>query len=973
MLLSRPFKSQPDDGGAPVCSVAVSWNRWSPELGRRLGTMKNLAAVPEPHSHLLAHPGSAAPRRPAAKALALGAALSLLMLALPAQAVAGAKVQPAPPARLEAQAGGIASYRLDNGFKIILAPFPSAATVRVELLVKTGSKREGYGETGMAHLLEHMLFKGAGPRADLKHDLTALGARWNGTTTADRTNFFETLAAEPDKLDEALRIEADRFIRARFTREDLASEMTVVRNELERQDKDPWRAVMRSLQRQTWFWHGYGRPTIGARSDIEDAPFAALQAFHRQHYRPDNAALIVSGRFDPQRVLALASRLFAAARNPSGPGIRDWTREEGQAETRRSELVLPAGMTLAASAWKLPGLAQRQTHALDLAVAAICDPDWGSLRRDLVLERQVAAKVSCGTRIQADYSDLVATATAGQDGDAARLSAELSRHVEAAAARGITQEQLERARLEELNAFERLRTSHEAVASMLSQAEVAGDWRLFFWQRDLVREITLDEANAALRDWVVAYNRSDVLLHHAEGVTAIVPPAPADAATLVAGKDWPALAGAADPLPQSWAEVAQATARVELGDPRVRAALLPRKTQGDRVWLVLDKDWGNAAALAGRQSACAMASRLMAYGGAGLSRDQLSARMEALQARWSMDLDGIALEVPRAKLTEALDLLLASWASPLLPASEFERIKAGSLAELEAALKNPAQLADNASRLRFDNYPADHPRKPRSFEQLQADSRAVGLADVRACVDDFAGLAQAQLALVGDLSADEVRTVWKRIARLPASRVAYERVPDPVAPEAVDTTPIVVAMPGQSNASIRGTAVVALAMESPDYPALRLAVEALGGNADSRIWRRLRETEGLAYGAGMRLSNETRDARSTLVVYASAASDKAAVALASLQDELARALKDGFSPAEIEHARQVWQQARKTALSAEEGYAEQLAQGLYDDRDPAWQAQYDARIAAVTAEQATQALRRYLGRAPLLWATGRGS
>ncbi|MEY5097854.1 MAG: hypothetical protein RJA36_573 [Pseudomonadota bacterium] len=930
--------------------------------------------APAPHLH----PDLPPCRPPALRAGrgvgAIAAAAGLCAALALAPAAAHAARDPAPPqATLEAQAGGISAWRLANGFKIILAPFPAAGTARVELLVKSGSKLEGYGESGMAHLLEHMLFKGAGPRADLKHDLTALGARWNGTTTADRTNYFETMPAEPDKVDEALRIEADRLIRARFTREDLASEMTVVRNELERQDKDPWRAALRSLQRQTYFWHGYGRPTIGARSDIEDAPFAALQAFHRRHYRPDNAALIVSGRIEPDRVLALATRLFAEARNPGEPRPAAWTREEGPAATNRSELVLPAGTTLAASAWKLPGLASRQAQALDLAVAAICDADWGSLRRELVLERRLAARASCDTRVQADYSELVASAAAGPQANAAQLSSELVRHIESAAARGISAEQLERARLEQLNAFERLRSSHEAVASLLSQAEVAGDWRLLFWQHDMVRELTLDEANAALRAWVVAHNRSDVLLRHGDGVPAVVPPAPSPVQELVAGKDWPALAESSDPLPGAWAELARSTVGVELADARGRAVLVQRHTQGDRVWLALGSDWGNAAALAGRQSACAIASRLLAYGGGGLNRDELSARLEAMRARWSLSLDGIQLEAPRQGLPEALDLLLSAWAAPLLPSDEFARIKAAGTADLEAALRNPALLADSQTRLRFDNFPPGHPDKPQPLEQQLAELRALGYSDVQACVADFGGLAQGRLALVGQLTPAEVRALWSRIARLPASRIGYERIVDPAAPRQVDTTPIVVVLPEQPNASVRGTAVLPISMESADYPALRLAVEALGGNAGSRVWRRLRESEGLAYGAGARLANDTREPRSTLVVYASAASDKAAVALASLQDEIARALKDGFSTAEIERARQVWQEARRRALSAEESYAAQLAQGLDDGRDPAWQAEYDRRMAAVTAQQATEALRRYLGAAPVVWATGRGS
>ena len=908
--------------------------------------------------------------------LRCSAAVLSALLALSAPAGAA----PAKPgatkanlARLDAQAAGFSSYVLPNGFRIILAAFPSAANARIELVVKTGSKLEGYGETGMAHLLEHMLFKSAGKRVDLKSDLTALGATWNGTTDTDRTNYFETVAAEPEKIDEAIRIEADRFIRASFTKEHLASEMSVVRNELERSDNDPGSLVIRALQRQSYFWHGYSRPTIGARSDIEDAPFSALQAFHKKHYRPDNAALIVTGNFDQQRVLALASQLFGVARNPATPPVRSWTREEARATTNRSELTLPAGKTVAASAWKLPGMTDRQTYAFDLATAAICDNDWGSLRKDLVLERKIAVSVSCGTHLQSDYSLLIGSATAGKDADAEVLSRALLEHIETAAARGVSQDQLERARLAELNAFERLENAHEILASFLSQAEVAGDWRLFFWQRDIIKTLTLAEANSALKKWAVRVNRSDVLLRHADGIVAPEVPKPDAARGLVSGKEWPAIAMLADPIPTSAGELARATIKIPLDGTRARAALISRRTQGNLAWVVLNNDYGNESALSGRRTACTMADHLMAFGGAGFSRDQLSARMEALQAQWSIGLGGIVLEAPRGNIDAALDILLAAWAAPALPHAEFERIKASSIARLEASLKDPAQVAHNTASLRFDNYPPGHPMQPRSLEKKLADSRAVSFADTTACATDFAGIAQIRLAMVGAFSPQDVQGVWAKIAKLPDARIPYARVKEIDAPLSVDTTPINIAMPEKPNASIAGSVLLRIIDDSPDFPALRIAVKILGGDADSRIWTRLREREGLAYDAGVHLTGNHFEPRSTLSIHASAASDKAGAALNSLQEELARALKDGFSAREVARAKRAWQQERKTSLRSEDSFAESLAQGLYSGRDYSWLAQYDEKIARLSVQEVNLALRKYLGEAPIVWMIGRGN
>lgn len=869
-------------------------------------------------------------------------------------------------------AGGFSSYTLANGFKIILAPFPSAANARIELLVKTGSKLEGYGETGMAHLLEHMLFKSAGGRADIKSDLTALGASWNGTTNADRTNFFETVNADQEKIDEAIRIEADRFIRASFTKEHLASEMTVVRNELERNDSDPGSRVRRALQRQSYFWHGYSRPTIGARSDIEGAPFAALQAFHKRHYRPDNAALIVSGKFDPAHTLALASKLFAEARNPDTPKVSSWTREEAKATTNRSELFLPAGKTIAASAWKVPGFADRQTYAFDLAATAICANDWGSLRKDIVLERKVAVSVYCGTQVQPDSSLFLAFATAGKEADAELLSAALREHIEAVARAGVTQEHLERARQSELNGFERLQSAHETLASLLSQAEVAGDWRLFFWQREMVESVTLAEANDALRRWLVSVNRSDVLLRHGDGIAVAALPGPVNVQGLLAGKQWPDFAKNGDQAPASAGELAKATRNLVLDGGQARAALISRKTQGDLAWLTFGNDYGNQAAVEGRQAACHMAGALIAHGGAGMSRDQLSAKMESLQASWSSNLGGITIEAPRRHIEAAFNVLLSAWAAPLLPVDEFERIKAASIAGLVAAQKDPAQLAANASAMRFDNYPARHPLQPRSLERQISDAQAVAYNDVKQCASDFSGVSSVRLALVGDFSELDVQKMWRGLQQLPRAKLPYERIKDVDAPLDVDRSPIRIVLPEKPNASIYGASLLRIADNDPDFPALRLAVTMLGGDADSRVWKRLREREGLAYSAGAGIAVSSFEARSQFFIQASAASNNSEKALSSLQNELERALAEGFSATELARAKAIWIERRKTSLRAEKSFAAILAQGLFSGRDYAWIADYDERIARVTAEEASQVLRKYIGSAPLVWSIGRG-
>ncbi len=872
---------------------------------------------------------------------------------------------------VQVSAGGMSAYTLANGFKIILIPFPTASNVRVELLVKTGSKLEGYGETGMAHLLEHMLFKGAGSRKNIKEDLTALGASWNGTTNADRTNYFETLSSDPEKLDEVIRLEADRFIHAKFTKADLDSEMTVVRNELENSERNPSRLVMDALARNTFIWHGYSRSTIGARTDIENTSYEALRAFHRKHYRPDNAALIVSGNFDVQRVVALTTKLFSAAKNPSTAKPRNWTFDSSQALTQRSELYASVGTTVVASAWKLPGLSERDAHALDLAVTAVCDADWGSLRKELVTNRGLAVTASCSTSTEADYSRLMAFAKAGQDADAQTLSNELIRHIQDMANKGVTQEQLERARLSEINQIERAFDSHESIARIVSQYEVAGDWRLMFWVRDVVKSLQLEEANAALKKWVVATNRSDVLLRHTEATSPLVITPPALASTRVEGKTWPSIFSDADPAPKSLVELSKSTRSFVLDGDKASASLIRRKTQGDKVWLVLENDYGTAETLSHRKNACTAASYLMGFGGGGLTRDVLSRRMEELKAIWNLRLSGMSMEVPRKNLDKVFEILFSVWSEPLLPLNEFESYKSGLLASYESQLKSPVALADNATRLRFDNFPKGHWSKPKTYEEQIADAKSLSYEDVQRCVKDFAKISHARVGVVGNLHEQDIRALWVKAA-LTNSEMKYQRIADPTAPTKVDTALIRVDKPDTPNARVLGVAVVALSRQSKDFPALQLAVEVMGGNASSLIWKELREKDGLAYSTGMQVSGSMMDDRTTIQLYATSASAQADKAMEKLKMVLQRVLDEGLSDADIARAKKTWVERRKAFLGRESNFASTLADALLDGYDFLARAKFDESIEQVTAKQATDVLRKYLLQAPIVWAVGQG-
>jgi len=225
---------------------------------------------------------------------------------------------------------GITQYTLANGLTVLLFPDASAAKTTVNLTYLVGSRHENYGETGMAHLLEHMMFKGTSTSGDQKSELAKRGMRFNASTWYDRTNYHETFNASPADLQWVLGMEADRMIHSKVARADLDSEMTVVRNEMEMGENNPYNMLIERLTGAAYDWHAYGKDTIGARSDVEGVDISRLQAFYRTYYQPDNAVLVVAGKFDPDETLGWIAKDFGGIPKPARTLPRLYTEEPVQ-------------------------------------------------------------------------------------------------------------------------------------------------------------------------------------------------------------------------------------------------------------------------------------------------------------------------------------------------------------------------------------------------------------------------------------------------------------------------------------------------------------------------------------------------------------------------------------------------------------------------------------------------------------------
>jgi zinc protease len=510
--------------------------------------------------------------------------INCLMLAFALIAVASISApaqNPALPKGVErvTSVEGITEYRLANGLRVLLFPDQSKQTMTVNMTYLVGSAVEDYGETGMAHLLEHMLFKGTPKHRNIPQELTEHGARPNGSTWSDRTHYFETFAATDVNLNWALDLESDRMVNSFVAREDLDSEMTVVRNEFELRENSPFNVLLERCMATAYIWHNYGKTTIGARSDIENVPIERLQAFYHNYYQPDNSVLVVAGKFDEPKTLALVDKYFSPIPRPTRTLQKIYTVEPTQDGERSVTLRRTGDTQLVQALYHVPAGSHPDFAAIDLIARVLGDDPSGRLHKTLV-ETKKASSIF-GFDFQWHDPTLAifgAEVRQGDSLDAVRDT--LIQTIEGIGANPPTKEEVERARARILKNTELSINNSDQVGLTLSEFIGAGDWRLFFLHRDRVRKTTPEEvAQVAARYFKPANRTLGLFIPTAKPDRAEIPATPDLTATLKDYKgDAVVEAGEAfDPSPTS---IESRTTRSAAGG--IKLALLPKKPEAAR-------------------------------------------------------------------------------------------------------------------------------------------------------------------------------------------------------------------------------------------------------------------------------------------------------------------------------------------------------------------------------------------------------
>ena len=863
---------------------------------------------------------------------------------------------------------GITEYTLPNGLHFLLFPDASQPKVTVNITYLVGSRFEGYGETGMAHLLEHMNFIQTKTRTNIKKEITDHGAQFNGTTDYDRTNYFETVNSTDENLKWALELEADRMIDTRIEKALLDKEMTVVRNEFEAGENDPGNILSERVMESAYLWHAYGHPVIGNKSDIEKVPIENLAAFYKKYYQPDNALLLVAGKFDEAKALAWIVEDFAKIPRPERKLEATYTVEPTQDGERSVTLRRVGDTQYLMALYHTPAATHPDDAAVQVLAGVLGDTPSGRLYKALV-DNKKAVEANMGSEERHDPGFIMATAQLqpGQSIDEARKI--LLDTVEGFVKEPPSKEEVDRVKTRLLKNIELAMANSQYVAMMLTEYAAQGDWRMLFLERDRIKQVTPDDVLRVAKAYLKESNRTlGEFIPTKAPDRAEIPVTPELAATFKDFKGGEAVA-AGEVFDPSNANIDSRVTRGKMANG-LKVTLLPKKNRGGTVLATLVVRFGDEKTLFGKPAVAQLVGAVLMRGTKNKSRQQIQDEMDKLKAQINVS-GGVNsasanIQTVEANLPGALKLAAEILREPSFPESEFEQVRQQLIANIEEGRSEPQVLAVQGFERRINSiYPRGDVRYVGTVDEQIEDLKKVTLDEAKRFYQQFYGASEGEFTVVGQFDKAEIQKLGEDLIGNWKGAAPYARILSPyrlISPENVK-----IETPDKQNALSVSGQMFKMSDEDPDYPAMIMANYNLGGTFSARLVTRIRHKEGLSYGVGSQINVPTKDDGATFVAFAISNPENAPKVEASLMDEVALTIKGGFTSEELAAAKKAWAEERLVGRSQDGSLVGLLTARARWGRTMQFDQDLESKVAALTLDQVSAALGKAISAARLIY------
>ena len=827
-----------------------------------------------------------------------------------------------------AEVEGVSEFRLSNGCRLLLYPDASAKVVTVNMTVMVGSRHEGYGETGMAHLLEHMLFKGTPLHTDIDRELKERGAvDMNGTTWYDRTNYYETLPASDQNTEWAIEVEADRLVNCFIRGKDLFAEMTVVRSEFEMSENSPRQILMQRILANAYEWHNYGKSVIGNKADIELVPLPSLRAFYKKYYRPENVVVIVSGKFNVEKTLGHVQKHFGKLDNPKSKLPKTYTSEPTQDGERVVYLRRVGGVPTTGAAYHVPSVAHPDFAAVKVLSWILGDEPSGRLYKQLVKTGK-ADSVEAWAGESHDPGTLYCGATfkvADNNEQAAREFAQnFAKLIETTAADGIDAADVERAKADFAKQKEEEILDSQNFAMTLSDWSAYGDWRLYFIDRDRLEKVTVEDVQRVAKKYLKRSNRTLGLYlptKEPQRSTIEATPSVAKLVESYTGKSSAGLAAASsfEPTPANIA-AKMTTGELESGLPY---SLLEKSTRGDKFHLKMTLNYGNKAAFDTREkiNAAGYLGDVMTMGTKSKNveaLDDLQTQLKADISIGSQELGELVVTVNGRKefFAETMDLVHEMLRDASFPEDEFKLMLSEEMSFIGQMKNDPGMIAQTTVSRAMNPVEKNHPDYVPTIAEMSKELRAVKLETIR----DLYKLLNGSAGRVTITGAFDKETAIAKLNNLVdgwKSDVTFERFLSES--HKIESKTQSIETPDQASAMYFAGANIDSRSTDKDWEALMIAADIIGGGSlDSRLAQFVREEKGLSYQVGCQFQAGDHDRAGAFFTYATTNPANKAALVDAVRKVYQTIENDGFNKEELESAKKSYVERIEAMLGEDE-------------------------------------------------------
>lgn len=867
----------------------------------------------------------------------------------------------------------IEEYKLKNGFRVILAPNDKETKVFMNTIYFTGSLNDPMGKGGLAHLLEHLAFKGTKdvPNDEFQSRLNQHTLSHNASTGYYSTEYTNTLRPDAKSLKEMIYLEAQRMDRLVLQDQFVPTEIDIVKREREVRLDQPSSVLMDQILKASYGNQGLGRLPIGDLTELQSINLQELEKFYRDWYAPNNAVMVISGKFNKKDVLKHIDQQFSPIASRHVPEQTKVTPFDINAVKQRHFEVEKGSHHMKIHTY-LHAQNEPAKTAIALSPALYTIQPSGVLYKNMV-QNNTATSVSGSTWIDQNFNMVVLGAVYAPNHDASKIDQALKTELE----KKPSFEATELKRLQNIvkNSQETAFKSANALGGLISNYVVSeqGNWTKYFEDQAQLQALTVDQVNAHLADFFVANNR----------ITADITPTPEEqkkaVAQTISEQTLKATEQTKEPVQdiatyqqevknlvkRSKEILAKNEKKIQRGQLSngLEYALFPTTTQNDKVLANIDVSFGSADSLFNQGQLIDLAAYLALRGSTTQTLQQIMDRSIAANGSATISPSGNGLNIRISANKEHFDdyfqYILEVLKQPSFEASEFKLIQSQVLSSLDRPYTEPDTVASLALSRIVERYPQGDLRYHAEPEWMKKQYQSATREQVVSFYQKHMGMNYAKVAITGEFDSKKIKRVLDQHLGNWNTKETYVRLPHQH--YGYPAQQLHALAEQREFGSYQAVMAIPVGTDHPDVAAMQVFRHVLADSQlSSRLAQALREKNALVYSFGGNLNFNDWENSGALSIGANYTAGKAKLVSEAIHNVLIEMIENGITDQELAEAKASLLKKRVTAIEDERRIHGYLIPQLEKNRDLLFRTKRDQDLAQLTKQDVHNAIKKHI-------------